>query len=715
MSDPFISNVAAVALGSFDRVMDWLGLSGGRMEGANYCPLNPTRADSQPGSLSINKNTGVWAEFAGGSKGGDLVSLAAYIRSTKNLQAARDLAELLGISLPDKKRGAAAPWCNEHATTPIMVNPDSGPLRGAAGNDLGLCLIPVPDDAPPPKSPMAVQDGRRGRHEVRYTYRTADGRIAFYVDRYAPAEAGGKKQFMQISFWTVAGISGWKWKAPPAPRPLYGLDLLAARTDAPVIVTEGEKDCEAARALFPDCVVICWPGGAQAVDRADWQPLAGRVVTLWPDLDTPGRECMAKLAGILASVEPAAGEVWELDPAVFGLAGDGDGAADVKLDAAGVAEVVAAGQWRKRVDSASLPPVAAPLSEPPDTVASKHDARRTKGKQGQPQKRAGRPRVSGYFDMVLTGSDPVPGLYLLTQNAQGENVRKWLCSPFVVDSLGRDADGNGWAKLAKFCDLDGKAREVVIPAALLLGENFAAARVLSDCGLRIGGGKDCTTRIIEYIGMQAPEKRFRIARRTGWQGSGTDRAFVLPDTVIGGAGDTWRYEPEGGAVRSVFQKAGTLEDWKNHVGLQCRGNSRLLFAVSLAFAGPLLEQFGMESGGFHFWGGSSQGKTVLQHVASSVCGGMDYMQSWRTTDNALETTTAVFCDSMLALNEIGEAGAKVVGPAIYMLGNGVGKARSTRTGEAKARQQWRVLVLSSGEVPIATFIREGGGDRQGGT
>jgi hypothetical protein len=35
--------------------------------------------DQNPGSFSINVRTGRWADFATGDKGGDVISLAAYL------------------------------------------------------------------------------------------------------------------------------------------------------------------------------------------------------------------------------------------------------------------------------------------------------------------------------------------------------------------------------------------------------------------------------------------------------------------------------------------------------------------------------------------------------------------------------------------------------------------------------------------------------------
>ncbi len=69
----------------------------GRIEGHEYIALNPTRADDHPGSFKVNISTGKWADFATGDKGGDVVSLAAYLAGTSQVEAALSLAEMLEV------------------------------------------------------------------------------------------------------------------------------------------------------------------------------------------------------------------------------------------------------------------------------------------------------------------------------------------------------------------------------------------------------------------------------------------------------------------------------------------------------------------------------------------------------------------------------------------------------------------------------------------
>jgi hypothetical protein len=71
-------------------------LPGGRIVGREYVVRNPRRADTHAGSFKINVVTGRWADFATGDKGGDPVSLVAFIDSVSQSEAARRLAQMLG-------------------------------------------------------------------------------------------------------------------------------------------------------------------------------------------------------------------------------------------------------------------------------------------------------------------------------------------------------------------------------------------------------------------------------------------------------------------------------------------------------------------------------------------------------------------------------------------------------------------------------------------
>ena len=72
-------------------------LPDGRRVGREYLARNPTRADRHAGSFKINLDTGRWADFATGDKGGDPISLAAYLNGCSQSEAARNLSQMFGV------------------------------------------------------------------------------------------------------------------------------------------------------------------------------------------------------------------------------------------------------------------------------------------------------------------------------------------------------------------------------------------------------------------------------------------------------------------------------------------------------------------------------------------------------------------------------------------------------------------------------------------
>lgn len=194
---------------------------------------------------------------------------------------------------------------NEDPFAPLG-DPDPGSERspraemGGKRKDQGNILEPrvCPDQDPPSRR---FEHWTHGMPTRVWMYRDAAGDLILVTARYDFIDAKGKPA-KEVLPWIYArrvwtdkqgqqrDRTGWHCKAPPDLRPLYRLDGLAARPDAPVLITEGEKSADAAQALFPDWVVISWQGGCKAVDKADWARLRGRLVVVWPDADEPGRK-----------------------------------------------------------------------------------------------------------------------------------------------------------------------------------------------------------------------------------------------------------------------------------------------------------------------------------------------------------------------------------------------------------------------------------------
>lgn len=170
--------------------------------------------------------------------------------------------------------------------------------KRAAPKDPWRPILPIPGDAPPP----AVRHPRHGTPSRCWTYRDAAGNLLGHVWRFDIP--GGGKEFTPLTFCENAATRAraWRFRAWLVPRPLYGLDRLAARPTAPVLICEGEKAADAAAELLPDHVVVASPNGAQSAGKADWRALLGRDVTLWPDNDVEGRAYAAVVARALRGI-----------------------------------------------------------------------------------------------------------------------------------------------------------------------------------------------------------------------------------------------------------------------------------------------------------------------------------------------------------------------------------------------------------------------------
>jgi len=279
---------------------------------------------------------------------------------------------------------------------------------------------------------------------------------------------------------------------------------------------------------------------------------------------------------------------------------------------------------------------------------------------------------------------------------------EWVCSRLDVQALTRDQDGGGWGYLLTFADPLGRGKQWAMPARMLSGDGGEYRATLLNMGLRIAPSPRARNLLTQYIQTRQPDEFASCTDRIGWHG----RAFVLPHETIGDGAERIVFQTDN-AVENTFRSKGTPEQWRERVGALCAGNSRLVFAVACAFAGPLLRPAGVESGGFHYRGDSSSGKTTALKVAASVYGGASYLQRWRTTDNALEAIAAQHSDCLLILDELAQVDPKTAGECAYLLANEQGKARATRTGTPRARLAWRLGFLSAGELGLADHMAEG--------
>lgn len=491
-------DIKAVARAALDRseaiAAHWL--PEGKRQGHEWIARNPTRTDHKPGSFSVNMATGAWSDFATGDKGGDLVSLIRYLDGLPTQgEAARRLADWLGIAPAEPRH------CNGHERP---TAPETNPR-----------LSPIPTEA------LATRPQAHTRHgapSAEWRYCDAKVRPLCCVLRFDPPE--GRKQFAPLT-WDG---SHWQWKAPPEPRPLYGLDRLAARPDAPVLLCEGEKASDAAADLVPECITVATMNGAQSPKKSDWAPIQGRHVRIWPDHDDPGAQYAQAAAALAYGAGAASVEILDLSALADDLPPGWD-----------AADAVADGWTAERIgERARWIEIANPYAESEGTegtasngaASSGSPGENHEGTEGTAQTKPPVNRPCFAVHEARTGYGP-PGLYWhgrkeATEAAPPKETDQWICSPLHADAMTASARDTDHGLLLRFQNAAGRWREWSMPMALLKGSGEELRGELLALGVRID---PASHRLLNaYLMSRYPKRRpggdgdgDRLARPRGFR------------------------------------------------------------------------------------------------------------------------------------------------------------------------------------------------------
>lgn len=305
----------------------------------------------------------------------------------------------------------------------------------------------------------------------------------------------------------------------------------------------------------------------------------------------------------------------------------------------------------------------------------------------------------GRFEVSLKG------VFFIAEDKEGLPLIKWLSSPLRILAKTRDAKSGEWGRLLEWQDDDGVNHRWAMPLELLQGNDGAEVRrELARLGLAIAPAKASRDLLASYLQVWPVDGRARCVERLGWHGN----VYVTPSESVGQNNEIVVFQ-NAHAIEPALSVSGDVAAWRNSVSALAVGNSRVVFAICTAFAGALVDIAGEDSGGFHFRGASSCGKSTALKVAASVWGNPStFPRLWRATANGLEGLAALHNDSLLILDELSQIDPKEAGEAAYLLANGQGKARAGRTGAARQSARWRLFFLSAGEESLASLLARAG-------
>ena len=301
------------------------------------------------------------------------------------------------------------------------------------------------------------------------------------------------------------------------------------------------------------------------------------------------------------------------------------------------------------------------------------------------------------FDRYLTS--PEQGLRKVTVNDDGQKKETPIGNHLAAIAWVDNPEGDGAAIQLEFKTVRGAVRTWTMPRGELAGDGSTIASSL--LSRSYGYNPRYKKELISYLFSlgEKIDRTYTITDTSGW----VNNSFVLPHLTIGD--ETLKFRDVEPNPDAITETKGTLSGWKNEVAAKCAGNSRLILALGVSFAAPLLPILDIESGGFHLVGTSSTGKTTALKVSASVTGVKD-MPQWRTTTNGLESIATTFNHLCMPLDEIVQADPKDVGNIAYMLANGQGKARMNKNLTNRKSKSWQLVFLSSGEVGLGSYMEQ---------
>ncbi len=211
-------------------------------------------------------------------EGGDLLKLIQSVHGSNKQEAKEWVSGFLDIA------------------SEIQVPSTFTRASQSESQDMSWTSIKPPANSTPPQL-KEVNPGLSFYYneEARHSYTDEQGSLIYQVLRLRSIQNPSEKMTPPLSFGYSDGgdenpcwrIKGFKQDAK---RPLYNLYELAQNPSKTVLIVEGEKTADKALEKLPkeNLVCITWSGGASAVSKADWSPLVGRKIVVWPDNDVAG-------------------------------------------------------------------------------------------------------------------------------------------------------------------------------------------------------------------------------------------------------------------------------------------------------------------------------------------------------------------------------------------------------------------------------------------
>jgi uncharacterized protein (DUF927 family) len=288
------------------------------------------------------------------------------------------------------------------------------------------------------------------------------------------------------------------------------------------------------------------------------------------------------------------------------------------------------------------------------------------------------------------------GLFCTSNNSSKDTL---ICrTPVVVSAIGEDIDRDECWYQITFKDARGKLRQEYAKQDQLMKK--AGVMEISNKGILVVDKKasDLCTYFSEAIFHNAQSlEHIVFVQNNGWK-NGTDM-LVAGERLYSMDGTSQAVQINKRETSGLSAK-GSLERWKEAVG-SVIGYSDIRFKCYCALSSILLREFAADSFFLDHSANTSVGKSFGAKVAFSMIGDAKSLKlSGDSTETYLEERAAMFNDLPLFLDETSNVDGDALRKIVYKISNEKGKGRGKKDGGIRQLNEWKTVVLSTGEKSI---------------
>ena len=459
-------------------------------------------------------------------------------------------------------------------------------------------------------------------------------------------------------------------------KPLYRLDEISD-FEKTIYLFEGEQKVDLAIKLGFSATTT---GSSTSVQTYQWEPLARHKIVIWKDNDSAGDTWQKDVLLVLSKLDDV--DLSIIDVQKLGLPEKGDIVDYIEIQYASGKDDLAIINNIKNLPVLADKQIRDLLAELAPTSLSQNA-----------DDKIIIPYSNGFIEQHEDG------VYFVRYNEDGDLIEKtFVFSTLTIIARTHDTTNQNWGIWCRWRDRVGIEHNLIIPISLLHKDSREYRQQLANNGLIIDTSLKATNCLNAYLNFYPTDKIAICVDTVGWHGN----HYVLPNKSFGN-GEMIMYQNSIANITHYSQK-GELADWREHISQKVEGQTRIVFAICVAFTGQLLPLINENGGGFNLISASSKGKSTTLKIACGVWGNpKHFIHSWRATSNAQENIASQHNHSFVPLDEINLANPQTIGDVIYMLADGQGKDRMSKDGSNRPTLNWQLIYLSTGEESLETI------------